>query len=270
MHSWENPALPSDLGLLAAFLAELPGRQPAVHEGLRTRTLCFGPLGVQTVMRKNDPFALHLPYTRAMMAFQLFQPRPAHILIVGLGGGSLSKYCHRRFPETIVTTVEIDERVIALRDQFHIPCDSARFRVVHADAVEHLAAHRDAFDVILLDGFDALGLPINLSTQTFYNDCHAALRDGGVLVANLLERGERAAACFERIGLAFGSRPFCTSARHDGNPVAVAVKNAPIPDWPVLHAHAREIALSGGLDLASQVKNMERNDSARTPPTAQS
>lgn len=31
-------------------------------------------------------------------------------------------------------------------------------------------------DVILLDGFDALGLPASLSSQSFYDSCHAALR----------------------------------------------------------------------------------------------
>lgn len=265
MHDWESPELPSDQSQLSLFLAELLGRhtgEPVVHEGLRTRSLCFGApgLGIQTAMRKNDPFTLHLPYTRAMMAFQLFQPHPAHILIVGLGGGSLSKYCHRRFPDALVTTIEIDERVIALRDQFHIPDDSDRFRVIHADAATHLALRRDTADAILLDGFDAFGLPDSLSSQSFYNDCHAALREGGVLVANLLERGTRTAACLERIGRAFGSRPFCTSTPRDGHPVAIAIKNAPPPNWPALHARARDIALSSGLDLGSHVKHMERND----------
>jgi len=265
MQSWDDPASTSEAALLAAYFAELSGWQagvPVVHEGLRTLSLCFGTLGVQTAMRKNDPFALHVPYTRAMMAFQLFQPHPAHILIVGLGGGSLSKYCHRRFPETLVTTVEIDERVIALRDQFHIPPDSGRFRVVHADAAEYLAAHRNDADVILLDGFDAFGLPAKLSTQAFYDDCHAALRDGGVLVANLLERSDSEAACFERIGRAFGQPPLSTVARRDENPIAIAVKNAPAPDWPALHARARDIVLSGGINFGSHVKNMEHDSNA--------
>jgi spermidine synthase len=260
LQSWDDPASTSEAALLAAFFAELSGWQagvPVVHEGRRTLSLCFGTLGVQTAMRKSDPFALHVPYTRAMMVFQLFQPHPAHILIVGLGGGSLSKYCHRCFPDALVTTVEIDERVIALRDQFHIPSDSDRFRVVHADAVEYVAARQNDADVILLDGFDAFGLPAALSTQTFYDDCHAALRDGGVLVANLLERSDSEAASFERIGRAFGQAPLSTIARRDENPIAVAVKNAPAPDWPALHARARDIVLSGGINFGRHVKNME-------------
>lgn len=266
MPGLENPELSSEQTQLGPFLVELLGRhagEPVIHEGLRTRSLCFGTLAVQTAMRKNDPFTLHLPYTRAMMAFQLFRPHPAHILIVGLGGGSLSKYCHRRFPDALVTTVEIDERVIALRDQFHIPADSDRFRIVHADAAAHLAHQRNAVDAILLDGFDAYGLPASLTSQSFYHDCHAALRDGGVLAANLLERGVHAAACLERIGRAFGRRPLRTATSRNGNPIAFAIKNAAAPNWPLLHARARDLVLSGGLDLGSHVKSMERNDGAR-------
>ncbi|QBR04209.1 fused MFS/spermidine synthase [Paraburkholderia pallida] len=266
MPSWKNPAFPSGQDVLDAFFPELPRRHldvPVVREGLRTRSLCFGVLDVQTAMCKSDPLALQLPYTRAMMAFELFQPAPSHILVVGLGGGSLSKYCHCRFPRAVVTTIEIDERVIALRRQFHIPADSARFRVIHADAAAHLAElHNDA-DVILLDGFDAFGLPANLASHAFYDACHAALRENGVLVANLLERGSRAAACLERIGYAFGQRPFCTHAVRGGNPVAMVVKTASAPDWPALHARARDIALRGGLEYHAHVKNMERNDSGR-------
>lgn len=252
----------ADESHLNLLFAELLCRQPAapvVHEGLRTRSLSFSLHGVQTAMRKNAPFALHLPYTRAMMAFQLFQPQPAHIVIVGLGGGTLSKYCHRRFPGAIVTTVEIDARVIALRDQFHIPEDSDRFRVVHADAAAWLARMRDAADVLLLDGFDADGLPESLSNQRFYDSCHAALRADGVLVTNLLERGAQASACIGRIGGAFGRQPLCAHVRQGGNPIALAVKNRAPIDWPALHARARDIALSDDLDLRPHVKNMERN-----------
>src|SRR5579864_3758607 len=96
-------------------LAELfkgPPGKSVVCDGLRTRSLRFGPFGIQSSMRKNDPFELALPYTRAMMTFGLFHHAPGDILIVGLGGGSLSKYCFQKFPSARVTTVEIDGSVI--------------------------------------------------------------------------------------------------------------------------------------------------------------
>lgn len=153
--------------------------KPVVYEGLRTRSLRFDLFGVQSSMRRSAPIELHLSYTQAMMAFQLFQQATIDILIVGLGGGSLSKYCFKRFPSARVTTIEIDARVIALRERFAIPPDSERFQIVYADAAEYLSNKVGVADVILLDGFDAVGLPQTVEPALLrFLLCRAALRRG--------------------------------------------------------------------------------------------
>jgi spermidine synthase len=48
----------------------------------------------------------------------LCEPRPTKVLMIGFGGGSLAKYCHRHLLTTQVTVVEIDPEVIALRTHF--------------------------------------------------------------------------------------------------------------------------------------------------------
>ncbi|ABE36105.1 spermine/spermidine synthase family protein [Paraburkholderia xenovorans LB400] len=233
--------------------------EPVIHEDPRTRSLCFGAPGVQSSMRTSDPLELDLPYTRAMMSFQLFCPDPKDILIVGLGGGSLSKYCFHKFPSARVTTVEIDERVIALRDAFFIPPESERFRIVHADAAAYLPDKVGLADVILLDGFDASGLPASLSSQYFYDCCHAALRDEGVLVANLLSSDPRLGAHLDRIHRACHGKLFRTMARREGNTIAIGIRQATWPGWPDLYARAEAITASTGLDLCRYVKKMERH-----------
>lgn len=160
----------------------------------------------------DDPDKLVFSYTRMMMGFLLFQPMPQDILIIGLGGGSLSKYCYRHLPEARITTVEINQRVIELRDAFVIPGDDERFRVIHADAADYVEDCRQDYDVILLDGFDADGLPQRLSNQRFYDRCADRIRDHGILVANLLEGDWRIASCWLRLRQAFnghviGARP---------------------------------------------------------------
>jgi spermidine synthase len=161
------------------------------------------------------PDALVLDYTRAMMCFALFVPRPRHILMVGLGGGSLLKFCHRHFPDCRITVVELRADVIALREQFRIPPDDARLRVIHGDAVDHLrllaARVRDAgtarhFDVVLVDGFGADGLPPSLASAAFYRDCRAVLADGGVLVANVFTYDPRYRAVLDALGTVFAGR----------------------------------------------------------------
>jgi spermidine synthase len=254
--------LSADHNQFRRALAERWGKtlgKPVVREELRTRSLCFDAFGIQSSMRRSDPLELDLSYTRAMMSFQLFHRDPKDILIVGLGGGSLSKYCFHKFTSARVTTVEIDERVIALREWFVIPPDSERFQIVHADAAEYLSDKVGVADVILLDGFDAFGLPASLSSQSFYDSCHAALRSEGVLVANLLNNDSQLATCLGRICRACDGKLFRTMARREGNTIAIGVKQSTVPGWLDLYARAEAITASMGLDLYRYVKKMERH-----------
>ena len=163
--------------------------KPLVRTRGDCRTLEFTPGDIQSAMRLSRPSALLLAYTRAMMCFALFVPRPRHILMIGLGGGSMARFCHRHFPASRITVLELSADVIALRDQFLLPPDDARFQVIHADAAEWIAGAARAggacFDVIVADGFDAAGLPPALSSRRFYEDCRRLLASDGVLAANV-------------------------------------------------------------------------------------
>lgn len=168
------------------------------------RTLEFTPGDIQSEMRLSDPDALVLPYARAMMCFALFAPHPRHIVMVGLGGGSLLKFCHRHFPRTRITVLEVRADVIALREQFRVPPDDARLRVVHCDASAWLAqADAAVCDVLLVDGFDVAGLPPALKGAGFYADCRRVLRPGGVLAANIFTYDPDYVSALQRLQAAF-------------------------------------------------------------------
>lgn len=165
-----------------------PGRRedrPLVTDRKGIRQLYFDKRHIQSAMRLDDPVALVLPYTRLMMAFLLFVPDPSEILIVGLGGGSLAKFCHRHRPRARITAVEINPQVIALRRRFEVPEDE-RLVIVQADALEYLLQPGKSFDAILLDGFDADGIAPSLSDPRFYPAAARRLRPSGVLVSNLI------------------------------------------------------------------------------------
>ncbi len=191
------------------------------------RWLEFTPGLIQSEMRLSQPDRLVLRYARAMMGFVLFQPRPRHIVMVGLGGGSLLKFCHRHLPGCRITVLESRADVIALREQFLIPPDDARLRVVRADAVAFLAAAApDEADVILLDGFDAAGAPPALGSALFYDDCRRVLRPGGVLVTNMLCYDARYRAMLARLGRAYGGRLCQLDGVAGNNRIVFALKPA--------------------------------------------
>jgi len=140
---------------------------------------------VQSAMSISDPTRLMLEYTQAMMGFLLFNSSPKTIEIIGLGGGSLAKYCHRYLPGATIRAVEIDEDVLSVSDQFCIPTDSDRLEILWADGYDFVTQDMGSTDVLLVDDFNSDNEPNQLSSTSFFRACRARLNPGGVLVSNL-------------------------------------------------------------------------------------
>lgn len=177
--------------------------RPFVHRTRDSRALHFSIHEVQSFMRSDAPDALALAYTRLMMGFLLWQPQPARIGLIGLGGGSLVKFCHRHLGASHLEVVEINPHVLALRDEFEIPPDDARLAILQADGARWVRERPEAFDVLMVDGYDYDGLPSALATQRFYDDCAAALRPQGLLVLNLFRGHPHHAVHLDRLRRSF-------------------------------------------------------------------
>lgn len=201
--------------------------RPFVQESGGTRSLHFSVDEVQSRMDLRKPDALHLAYTRMMMGFLLFDPAPARVLMVGLGGGSLAKFCHRHLPSARIDVVEINPFVIALRDEFRVPPDGERFRVIEADGARHLRETESRYDVILVDGYDRQGLPEALSSQRFYDDCAGALTANGLLVVNLHAHHRLHKVHVARIARSFDDALIVVDDTTRDNRIAFAEKGRP-------------------------------------------
>lgn len=178
-------------------------RKPLVRRRGNTTELQFVRGVSQSQMVTREPDRLLIDYTRTMLGALVFSPRPRSVGMIGLGGGSQAKYCYRHLPAARIEVVENNPHVVALRRRFHVPDDDARFQVYLDDGARFLHEHHGRYDLLLVDGYDETGIPAALSTQAFYDDCRAALADGGALAANLYSRD--AAAHVERLQRAFGT-----------------------------------------------------------------
>jgi spermidine synthase len=200
------------------------GKRRATDDGLEVteerglRTLHLGSRAIQSAMRVSRPWDLELAYTRAMMGFLMFNSMPQDVLMIGLGGGSLAKFIRKQRPQTRITAVEIDPRVIAAaRTHFELPPDDEALSVVEADGALYVRQHPGSADVILLDGFDAGNQVEALATQTFYAACRRALKPGGVLVVNLWGRDSEFAEYFARLTRAFDGEVGWISVQYKTN-----------------------------------------------------
>jgi spermidine synthase len=194
-------------------------------EELEYRSLCFALDGcTQSEMRIDDPYALVNEYTRKMMGFLAFQPRPKQILIIGLGGGSLVKYCHRHLPTTRITAVEIDPDVLALRSQFLVPPDDDRLTVLQADGADHVAQMVDrgeTINAILVDAYDHTGIANAVVERSFVENTKQILGANGVFVMNLVADSADAKRHVETVRQVFGTA-LVVAVQRDSNLVIFA------------------------------------------------
>lgn len=217
---------------------------PVVREADGARALDFDNGAVQSRMLADEPTRLVLEYTRLMMGFLLLHPAPARIAMIGLGGGSLAKYCRATLPEADFTAVEISAEVIALRDHFAVPPDGPRFRILREDGAAFVRRDAAPLDVLLVDGFDRGGQPADLCSAAFYDACRERLAAGGVLVVNLHSDEPDCDACVARLGETFDGRIVVVRADHSENLVVFAGAEAPFPP-PFATIVARLRALEG-------------------------
>ena len=231
--------------------------KPFVVDDGKARRLHFNLDFVQSEMRLDDPDALSFAYTQQMMAFLLFVPKPKHVVLVGLGGGSLSRYCHRHLPAAQVTTIEIDGDVIAFSELFELPGDDARLALVHADAADWFATSEARADVVLIDGCDRSGVARSLATPDFYRDVAARLRPRGLLVMNLIGPAEDAERHLRLAADAFAGRLMIYKLPHGGNRLLFAFKDRRfMPDWSAINERARELKAEHGLDFPAFARKL--------------
>ncbi len=216
--------------------------KPRIIETAHERQLQFRESVLQSRMRLDDPFALVAPYTRQMMSFLLFNPDPVHVLMIGLGGGSMPKFCYRQLPNAKITVVELDDRVIAMRESFHVPADDERFRVIHDDGVRYVSRLAGVVDTILIDAFDEEGVAPALASSSFFTDASQRLTADGVLIMNLLGKPETYAAHVVRAREVFANRVLLTPVTGNDNVLLFAFKPAALSSSaPQLTLRARHL-----------------------------
>ena len=256
----------SDAKKLLVSLLEGTYKKPFVVDDGIMRRLYFSLSYVQSEMDIKAPDELNIAYTRKMMSFLLFLPRPKHVMIVGLGGGSLTKFCYRKLARTRITTIEINDDVIAFGELFGVPPPDERLAIVHADAVEYLARTDERADVILLDGCDKHGVAPAFCDAGFYHNLRARLKPDGMLAMNLVGSNETSRTYVDLISDAFLDRVIVQHVSADGNRVVFAFNEPGFsPDWPHIEREAKKLAQQYDLDFPAFARKLQRSYQRQAP-----
>jgi spermidine synthase len=165
-------------------------RNIIVDETYDLRCLKFNTKSSQTsqsCMYKNNPDKLVFNYTKLTFASLLVTDNPKNVLIIGLGGGTLSNVIHELYPAAKIHNVEIDPAVLKVaRNYFNFIENDAVTSSVQDGRIfiKRAAIKKQKYDWIILDAFNGDYIPEHLLTKEFFEEVKSVLAEGGVIAAN--------------------------------------------------------------------------------------
>ena len=239
--------------------------EPVNFSELRgVRYLHLGSEWIQGAMRLNSPNSIELEYAEQMMGWLLFLEPSINfeVLQLGLGTGTLSKFCHHLNNDIQVSAVEINPAVIvASKVMFDLPIESDRMTVIQDDALAYVKNSKNykTKDVIQVDLYDGSASGPALSSLDFYKGCANTLKDTGVITVNLFGRHSSFKENINNICEAFEDRVLLFPEVHDCNVVAIAFKGPPLKvSWKDLNARANDITKRWGLPASKWVRGIKK------------
>lgn len=141
----------------------------------------------QSCFLKSQPQTLVFNYTKLLMSGLLFNPDPKRVLIVGLGGGTMSNTLTQLFPEAKIDNIEIDTAVIKVARRFFDFVENENIRTFNQDGrifIKRALLKKQSYDWIILDAFNGDYIPEHLLTKEFLQETKQLLTDNGILTAN--------------------------------------------------------------------------------------
>ncbi len=138
--------------------------------------------GVQSIMKK-DGGATGMYYDYAMAAPVMAGRTDGDILILGMGTGTYAKQCRHYYGNTSIEGVEIDKKITDLAGKYFELPESVP--VTTYDGRAYLEAVSDSYDVIMVDAYQDITIPFQMSSVEFFTLVKEHLNENGVMVVNM-------------------------------------------------------------------------------------
>lgn len=234
------------------------------------RSLHFGSSPRQSSMLLTEPDKLHLDYVRAMTSWLLFKPTLAdEALIIGLGGGSLTKHLLHHFPKCRLKAVEYRGSVVKIaHSHFGLPLDP-RLKVIIDDGAHYVRKRTDSeteqYSLMFIDAFDHEGMASSICNHAFFDACKLLLKQDGMLVINLW--GGIDQPLFRQVALWLGStfdwRILFLPVKGRGNIIGLAFnKEAPLHTMKDLRTRAIILEQTHPIEFISYLKEIAKHNSS--------
>lgn len=145
--------------------------------------------GVQSVYVKDGSLTgMYYDYAMAAPLMSDCGTEEKDILILGMGTGTYAKQCMNYLDKINAEGVEIDEKIVDLsRKYFDLP---ENVKVTAYDGRAFLNVSDKKYDVIMVDAYQDITIPFQMSSVEFFALVKSHLKDGGVMVVNMNMRSD--------------------------------------------------------------------------------
>jgi len=145
--------------------------------------------GVQSILMKDSAltgmyydYAMAAPYMAGIKEKEA-KGENLSLLILGMGSGTYATQLSRYFENIDVEGVEIDDKITDLAHKyFELPSET---KVTTYDGRAYLAAIDGKYDVIMVDAYQDITIPFQMSSVEFFTMVKEHLAPGGVMVVNM-------------------------------------------------------------------------------------
>ncbi len=171
------------------FRADTQYHRITVTEDDMTRHLRFDK-SHQSAIDLADPFVSRIEYPNYMHLAMAVKPDAKRVLVLGLGGGAITKRYWHDYPGVSVDSVEIDPVVVDVAEKYFGLPDDPRLRTFTEDARRYVQTTDETYDVVIVDAYYSDSLPFHLTTEEFLREVKAHMAPDGVIAYNVISSAE--------------------------------------------------------------------------------
>lgn len=141
--------------------------------------------GVQSIKMKEDGLTgMYYDYALAApLMTDVMKKEKMDILILGMGTGTYANQCMKYFRNAKIEGVEIDQKITNLAGTyFDLPKE---VQVTTYDGRAYLQAIDRKYDVIMVDAYQDITIPFQMSSVEFFTLVKERLKEDGVMAVNM-------------------------------------------------------------------------------------
>jgi predicted membrane-bound spermidine synthase len=182
----------NERGERVLFRADTQYHRITVTEADNIRHLRFDATN-QSAIDLTDGYRSTIAYPNYFDLALAIKPDAKRVLVLGMGGGAITKRWWRDYPDMTIDSVEIDPVVVDVASRYFGLPEDARLGVFTTDARRYVQTTDKTYDVVIVDAYYADSLPFHLTTSEFLSEVKSRMAPDGVLAYNVISTvsGER-------------------------------------------------------------------------------